>query len=146
MTQSESAIQSDIRLALGQRDDVMLIRINVGKFRPLHGNQNRVIVSAPTGTPDLLGVRKRSVPPHIREALIRELSPSTLAIFVEAMGWTMDEWADGIGMAIEVKKTKGQQSYEQKNFQRAWERRGGLYILARSVDDVLSRIDSQEDV
>lgn len=107
MTQSESQIQSDIRLALGQRDDVMLIRINVGKFRPLHGDQSRVIVSAPTGTPDLLGV-----------------------------------W-NGRALAIEVKKTKGQQSYEQKMFQRAWERRGGLYILARSVDDVLSRIDSQ---
>jgi nicotinamide mononucleotide adenylyltransferase len=101
---SEAAIQQQIRLALGQRDDVMLIRINVGKFRPLHGDQNRVIVSAPSGTPDLLGV-----------------------------------W-DGKALAIEVKKTKGQQSYEQKMFQRAWESRGGIYVLARSVEDVTRRI------
>lgn len=105
---SEAAIQQQIRLALGQRDDVMLIRINVGKFRPLHGDQNRVIVSAPPGTPDLLGV-----------------------------------W-DGKALAIEVKRTKGQQNYEQKMFQRAWRARGGIYILARSVDDVLSVIDSEQ--
>jgi hypothetical protein len=109
MTQSESGIQSAIRLALGQRDDVMLIRINVGKFRPLHGPQDRVIQSAPKGTPDLLGV-----------------------------------W-NGCALAIEVKVAKGRQSHEQKMFQRAWEARGGLYILARSVDDVLKRISSEQE-
>lgn len=101
---SEARTQSDIRLALGQRDDVMLIRINVGKFRPLHGPQDRVIISAPPGTPDLLGV-----------------------------------W-NGRALAIEVKSLKGRQREEQVAFQRAWECKGGLYILARSVDDVLERI------
>jgi hypothetical protein len=105
---NEAQIQYQIRLALGQRDDVMLIRINVGKFRPLHGPQDRVIISAPPGTPDLLGV-----------------------------------WS-GKALAIEVKDAKGKQRTEQVAFQRAWEARGGVYILARSVDDVLSRIDSQE--
>lgn len=97
---NEATIQSAIRLALGQRDDVMLLRINVGKFRPLHGPQDRVIQSAPTGTPDLLGV-----------------------------------W-NGRALAIEVKRPKGVQSVEQVAFQKAWEARGGIYILARSVDDV----------
>lgn len=108
---SEAALQSEIRLALGQRDDVMLFRINVGKFRPLHGPQDRVIQSAPNGTPDLLGV----LAPH------------------------------GRALAIEVKAPKGRQREEQQAFQRAWEARGGLYILARSVDDVLSRIDQKEE-
>ena len=103
---SEARIQSDIRLALGQRDDVMLFRINVGKFRPLHGDQSRVIQSAPNGTPDLLGV----------------LGP------------------DGRALAIEVKAATGRQRPEQVAFQRAWEARGGIYILARSVDDVIQRI------
>jgi hypothetical protein len=100
---TEAATQSAIRLALGQRDDVMLFRINVGKFRPLHGDQNRVIQSAPNGTPDLLGV----------------LAPN------------------GRALAIEVKSAKGRQRAEQVAFQAAWEKRGGLYIIARSVDDVL---------
>lgn len=103
---SEAAVQSAIRLALGQRDDVMLFRINVGKFRPLHGDQNRVIQSAPNGMPDLLGV----------------VGPN------------------GRALAIEVKSAKGRQREEQKAFQSAWEKRGGLYILARSVDDVLERL------
>ena len=103
---SEARIQSEIRLALGQRDDVMLFRINVGKFRPLHGPEDRVIQSAPNGTPDLLGV----------------LGP------------------DGRALAIEVKDAKGRQRPEQIAFQKAWEARGGLYILARSVEDVLERI------
>ena len=51
----EAVIQQDIRLALGQRQDIMMFRINVGKFRPLDGGA-RVIQSAPEGTPDLLGV------------------------------------------------------------------------------------------
>ena len=51
----EAVIQQEIRLALGQRQDIMMFRINVGKFRPLDGGA-RVIQSAPEGTPDLLGV------------------------------------------------------------------------------------------
>ena len=108
--QSESQIQSAIRLALGQRDDVMLFRINVGKFRPLNGPQNRVIQSAPPGVPDLLGV----------------LGP------------------DGRAIAIEVKHVKGRQGPEQVAFQKAWEARGGLYVVARSVDDVIARIGAEE--
>ena len=107
--QNEAQIQSAIRLALGQRDDVMLFRINVGKFRPLNGPQDRVIQSAPPGTPDLLGVVK-----------------------------------PGRALAIEVKDAKGKQRPEQIAFQKAWEARGGIYIIARSVDDVIERIGSEE--
>lgn len=53
---SEAVIQQKIRLALGLRDDIFMFRINVGVFRPLHGDQRRAIRSAPDGTPDLLGV------------------------------------------------------------------------------------------
>ncbi len=41
-------------------------------------------------------------------------------------------------LAIEVKAAKGKQSLEQFAFQKAVEENGGLYILARSVDDVKS--------
>lgn len=39
-------------------------------------------------------------------------------------------------MGIEVKTMVGRQSKDQKNWQRNCERSGGLYILARSVEDV----------
>ncbi len=98
---SEALLQQQIRLTLGQRDDVMLFRINVGKFRPLDGHQQRVIQSAPEGTPDLLGV----------------MTP-------------------GRAIAIEVKAPKGRQRDAQVAFQKAWEARGGIYVLAKSIEDV----------
>lgn len=42
----------------------------------------------------------------------------------------------GIRLEIEVKKRTGQQRKEQKAFQRMIESMGGIYIVARSVDDV----------
>lgn len=102
---TEAVLQQEIRLALGSRDDVMMFRINVGKFRPLDGGQ-RVIQSAPTGTPDLLGV---IVP--------------------------------GRAFAIEVKAPRGRQREEQIAWQRAWEKRGGIYILAKSLADVYAGLD-----
>lgn len=42
----------------------------------------------------------------------------------------------GLHVEIEVKKEDGRQSKAQKNFERMIVRFGGLYILARSVDDV----------
>lgn len=43
-------------------------------------------------------------------------------------------------VGIEVKTATGRQSKDQKNWQRNCERAGGLYILARSVDDVRSAL------
>lgn len=101
----EAHVLGEIRLHLGRTDDVMLIRINTGKFRPIKGPQNRVITSAPAGTPDLLGVMR-----------------------------------GGLALAIET-KGRGKQSPAQKNFQTAWERRGGVYIVAKSLQDVIERLD-----
>ena len=102
---SEAVLQQEIRLALGQRQDIMMFRINVGKFRPLDGGP-RVIQSAPEGTPDLLGV----------------ISP-------------------GRAFAIEVKAPRGKQRDVQVAWQVAWEKRGGIYVLARSLDDVYKGLD-----
>lgn len=103
---SEAVLQQQIRLALGQRDDIMMFRINVGLFRPVSGNAG-VVRSAPEGTPDLLGV----------------------------MG------PNGKAFAIEVKAPKGKQRTAQVAWQHAWEKRGGIYILARSLEDVYQGLD-----
>lgn len=42
----------------------------------------------------------------------------------------------GRRLEIECKAARGRQSEEQKSFQRMVERFGGLYVLARAVDDV----------
>ncbi|MFP4145893.1 MAG: VRR-NUC domain-containing protein [Phycisphaeraceae bacterium] len=46
----------------------------------------------------------------------------------------------GVRLEIEVKGPKGRQSHEQQAFQRMIERFGGVYVLARSVQDVQDAI------
>ena len=48
--------------------------------------------------------------------------------------------ADGRRLEIEVKAPKGRQSVTQKAFQEVIERMGGLYVLARSADDVIEEL------
>lgn len=47
---------------------------------------------------------------------------------------------NGRFVGVEVKTKTGRQSEAQKNWQRNCERAGGIYILARSVDDVRDRL------
>jgi len=46
---------------------------------------------------------------------------------------------DGQGLFVEAKSTKGVQSPEQRAFQEEVEKRGGVYVLARSVDDLIAK-------
>lgn len=46
----------------------------------------------------------------------------------------------GVRLEIEVKGPRGRQSREQADYQRMIERFGGVYVLARSVDDVWDAI------
>lgn len=61
MTALESTLLAEARIYLGTLPAAMFIRINTGVFKPLYGEQKRVIRSAPNGTPDLLG-RYRFIP------------------------------------------------------------------------------------
>jgi hypothetical protein len=47
---------------------------------------------------------------------------------------------DGKFVAIEVKTTIGRQRPEQKNYEAAVGNRNGIYILARSVEDVVNAL------
>lgn len=46
----------------------------------------------------------------------------------------------GIRLEIEVKSAVGKQRIDQQNYQRMIERFGGVYVLARSIDDVWTAI------
>ena len=48
----------------------------------------------------------------------------------------------GVRLEIEVKSREGRQTREQRAFQRMIERFGGVYVLARSVQDVWRAIGS----
>ena len=46
----------------------------------------------------------------------------------------------GRGIGIEVNTPIGRQSETQRNFQRAWQAAGGLYIVAHSAEDAMRQI------
>jgi|GEM_PF-985070 len=124
---TEAPLLADVRLALGLREDIMVCRVNTGVFKPLHGDQTRAIRSAPNGFPDLVAVWRRHA--EVRTTInpggfqpLERIEPVTF----------------GQALAIETKSSKGTQRKAQENFQAAWEAVGGIYILARSVEDVLA--------
>ena len=47
---------------------------------------------------------------------------------------------DGRRLEVETKSATGRQTEDQRNFQRMIERFGGVYVLARSVEDVRDRL------
>jgi hypothetical protein len=48
----------------------------------------------------------------------------------------------GRPLAVEVKTLTGRQADQQKKFEIAWRKVGGIYILARSADEALSKLDT----
>ena len=83
----------------------MVWRNNTGKFRSMNDPQ-RIVTVGQVGSADIIGVQ-----------------PVTI---------TADMVGKVIGQAIvtiEVKTPKGRQSEEQKNWQKAFEQHGGIYIL-----------------
>lgn len=46
-------------------------------------------------------------------------------------------------IAVEVKTAKGRQSKQQKSFERMVRSMGGIYVLARSVEDVVEVLDEE---
>lgn len=101
---AESELLGKLRLALGCVPGVLLLRINTGVFRPIHGAQDRRIRSAPNGTPDLLGI------------------------------------AYAVPLAIETKSARGPQRKAQEDFETAWIKVGGIYILARDLDRTVAAV------
>ena len=74
----------------------------------------------PAGTADLLGVTRVTITPDMVGKVI------------------------GVATAIETKTAKGRQRDEQKTFERVIVAQGGLYILARSADDVARMLGGLE--
>ena len=104
----EAAIQTEILLAYGNLPWLRIARMNTGKANMAKpGQKPRWVQFGIPGQPDVMG--------------LAELS---------SIGWL------GRAIGIEVKSPTGRQSPEQQRFQAIFERFGGLYILARSVEDV----------
>lgn len=112
---TEAEIQAALLREIGGRADCRIWRNNCGRARDRTG---RVVPFGVPGQADLSGVW---------------LAP----IVCERCG---AERRVGIRLEIEVKSARGKQTDAQRAFQRTIERMGGVYVLARSVKDVLDAL------
>ncbi len=108
---SEASIQQDIRIALGQRPDVLIQRRSVGTFYTRNGTPIKI---GHKGEPDLQGVISGQKCPNCGHS-----------IHAKPFG-------------IEVKTASGRQRKDQQAYEKNIANRVGIiYILARSVSDAL---------
>lgn len=114
MTPTEAQIQYDILRHFGSRPDMLIWRNNVGVGRTLQ--DDRVKRFGLPGSPDILGVLM------IRDSDDLQRIPNHPPF--------------GLALGIEVKTEHGRQSEKQQNFEDAFTKRGGIYVLARSIEDV----------
>jgi len=112
LSNSETKIQQEIRLALGQRSDLRLFRNETGKL-PDPRTGRWVQFGLAKGSSDLIGFKTIKVTP--------EMIGQDLAVFT----------------SIEVKTNTGQLSKYQHNWLQAVKKAGGITGVARTVGDAL---------
>lgn len=122
---TETALVQEILAAYGARADLMIWRNNTGAARARTG---RLIRFGTPGEPDILGVCYRcfSIPSSWSAA-------------------TTPPYIFGQAIAIEAKGARGRQTKRQKAWQQAFEKVGGIYILAKTVDDVAEILGASDD-
>lgn len=109
-------VQNPALLAVGARPDVLIWRQQSGVFRSYDNPQNVVRVGQ-VGMADSLAVVAVQITP-------------------EMVGKTI-----GVAVAAEYKTDTGRQSDAQRNWQRAFEQRGGIYRVIRSASEMLGLVD-----
>lgn len=109
MRNEETNIMNKIMLAMSKKG-WLVWRNQVGLFKTMDGT--RTIPIGIKGSSDLMAVKPTVITP--------EMVGQTLAVFV----------------AVEVKTATGRQSEPQKKWQKAVEKLGVKYILARSENDI----------
>jgi hypothetical protein len=109
-------VQNPALLAVGARPDVMIWRQQSGVFRSYDNPQSVVRVGQP-GMADSLAVVAVTITP-------------------EMVGRTV-----GVAVAAEYKTDTGRQSEAQRNWQRAFQQRGGIYRVVRSAAEMVGLVE-----
>ena len=130
---SEQALQQHILAAIGSLPGVLVWRQNVGRAPSAWQR-------LPAWLEDWIRNSGFDVsshgPLHISSGRLVQFGTAGQADIMVIKG--------GMMLAIEVKTPKGRQSLAQAAWQRALEAAGGVYVVARSVDDAvaaLARLD-----
>ena len=108
MQNPETKIQNKIMMAMSKKG-WLCWRNQVGLFKTMDGRTVNIGIK---GSSDLMAVKPTVITP--------EMVGQTLAVFV----------------AVEVKTATGRQSEPQKKWQKAVEKLGVKYIIARCEDDI----------
>jgi hypothetical protein len=122
MKNKETAIQNAALLEVGRRNDVLAMRLQSGVFRAMDNPKQLVRIGVP-GLADTMMVVAVNIHPGM-------------------VGKTI-----GVAVAAEIKTAQGRQSDAQRNWQRAFEARGGVYQLVRSPEqmaDLVARVQRGE--
>jgi hypothetical protein len=111
----ETRIQNSCLLEVGSRPDVLAWRQHVGKYRAI--NQPELVVSI--GVPGMADIG------------------AVVAVTIDAsmVGKTV-----GVYVGAEVKTATGRQRPGQADWQAALERRGGIYGVVRSPEDMAALV------
>lgn len=122
MAKSEKAVLNDVLVAASALPETLVFRQNTGmawQGEPLHAKTGSTVTVRP-------GMR-----------ILMNARPINFGLVGsgDILGANR-----GRPLAIETKTLTGAQREAQRNFEAAWVRAGGLYILARSVDDVLAAL------
>jgi len=118
MTQNREtrAVQNPCFLAVGEREDCLIWRQQVGLFRA-YDDPSRVIKAGMAGQSDAWMI--------VRVKITQEMVGKEI----------------GVAVQPEFKTATGKQSKNQKNWEKAVRRAGGIYRLIRSADEILRLID-----
>jgi hypothetical protein len=122
----EKKLQNQILREFGTRPAMRLWRANVGKAIPLSF---------------LYLVRDTIRDGNIDGALSLLDSPPVVSFGVKGQGDLSGILDGGYRLEVEVKSSTGKQNKDQEIYQRVIEAKGGLYILARSIEDVEKGVD-----
>lgn len=112
----ETKIQNNALLAVGQRPDVLAMRMQSGVFRRVDAPDQMVRIGQP-GLADTMMIVAVKITPDM-------------------IGKTV-----GVAVAAEIKSARGRQSEAQQRWQRAFEQRGGVYDLVRTPADMIGLVD-----
>ena len=110
--QRESRIQQEIMLEVSKSPHNLIVRRNVGMFKTMDGL--RIVRVGQVGEADTQGILGNQRCPNCHFPI------------------------HPLPYAVEVKDESNEQDPDQINWQKnVWERRGGLYVLARSAEDAI---------
>lgn len=122
-----------------QMRGIFAFRVNTGAaMLPGRNGRKQLVRFGFAGVADIIGILKlKALMPEEKDELF--LLPRNMSVVAPSY---LKEYGCKIGrfLAIEVKRDNGQQTADQLAFERSVRQHGGLYILARSVDDVKKAI------